>query len=505
MSCTTILIGKKASHDGSTMIARNDDGHFDVKKLIVVSPEKQPKKYKSKIGHLEIELPEKALRYTATPNVDKKDGIWAAGGINEANVGMTATETITTNPRVLGADPLVEYKKAEKRGEKDVPGGIGEEDLVVLVLPYIKSAREGVLRLGSLLEKYGTYESNGIAFNDENEIWWLETIGGHHWIARRVGDEEVVIMPNQFGLDRFDFDDAYGKGKNNLCSKDLKEFMEKNFLNTGKGEDFNPREAFGSHDDGDHVYNTPRAWFMARYFMPNSYIWDGECADFGPESDDIPWAFEPEKKVTPEDVKYILSSYFQGTPYNPYSASAEKKGIYRSIGINRTSVMCILQIRGYMKEEALKSVQWLCFGSNAFNAALPLYSNVSKMPKYFSGTTMEVSTDSLYWSNRLIEVIADAKFGDCTQHIERYQEKIPSKGRELIAKYDAKAAEAAKTAGKGKASGKGAGGAAAIEKILEEANEELAKMSKKETIYTLGKVLETAGPKMKNGYSRSDN
>ena len=94
MSCTTILVGKKASHDGSTMIARNDDGHFDVKKLIVVSPEKQPKKYKSKIGHLEIELPEKALRYTATPNVDKKDGIWAAGGINEANVGMTATETI---------------------------------------------------------------------------------------------------------------------------------------------------------------------------------------------------------------------------------------------------------------------------------------------------------------------------------------------------------------------------------------------------------------------------
>ena len=31
MACTTILVGKKASYDGSTMIARNDDsgsGHF---------------------------------------------------------------------------------------------------------------------------------------------------------------------------------------------------------------------------------------------------------------------------------------------------------------------------------------------------------------------------------------------------------------------------------------------------------------------------------------------
>ena len=47
MSCTTVLVGKNASNDRSTMIARTDDGHFDVKKLIVVEPKDQPKKYKS--------------------------------------------------------------------------------------------------------------------------------------------------------------------------------------------------------------------------------------------------------------------------------------------------------------------------------------------------------------------------------------------------------------------------------------------------------------------------
>ena len=65
MSCTTILVGKKASYDGSTMIARTDDGHFDVKKLVVVKPDDQPRKYKCVRSQLELELPDKPLRYTA--------------------------------------------------------------------------------------------------------------------------------------------------------------------------------------------------------------------------------------------------------------------------------------------------------------------------------------------------------------------------------------------------------------------------------------------------------
>ena len=42
MPCTTLLVGRRASNDGSTMIARTDDGHFDHKKIIVVKPEDQP-------------------------------------------------------------------------------------------------------------------------------------------------------------------------------------------------------------------------------------------------------------------------------------------------------------------------------------------------------------------------------------------------------------------------------------------------------------------------------
>ena len=187
MPCTTILVGKKASYDGSTMIARNDDsgaGHYTSKKFVVIHPEEQPRTYKTEISHLTIELPDNPMRYTAVPNAEKGEGVWAASGVNAAQVGMTATETITSNPRVLGADPLVVYQPAED-GKEEVPGGIGEEDIVCIVLPYIRSAREGVKRLGSLLEQYGTYEMNGIAFQDQDEVWWLETIGGHHWMAKK--------------------------------------------------------------------------------------------------------------------------------------------------------------------------------------------------------------------------------------------------------------------------------------------------------------------------------
>ncbi|MCR4855923.1 MAG: C69 family dipeptidase [Erysipelotrichaceae bacterium] len=486
MGCTTILAGKKATYDGSTMIARNDDGFYDVKKLVVVDPKKQPRKYKSKIGHLSIELPDDPMRYTSTPSVDPERGIWAANGVNEANVAMTATETISSNPLVLGADPYVVYQ--EKKGrQKEVPGGIGEEDLVVLVIPYVRSAREGVERLGSLLEKYGTYEPNGIAFSDENECWWLETIGGHHWIAKRVKDDEYVMMPNQFGIDDFDLDDAFGKKEYHLCSADLREFIRDNHLDLNNDGVFNPRYVFGSHSDADHVYNTPRAWFMGRYFNPNTYKWDGENADLTPESDNIPWSMVPEKKITVEDIKYVLSSYYQGTPYNPYQkADIPQKGIYRPIGISRTGVMAVLQIRGYMPKE-LKGVEWVCFGANPFNTVLPVYTYTGKMPKYLSEVGMDVSTDNFYWGSRLIGALADPNYGTCIQFIERYQMAVTSKGHKLINEYDRKMIEAKDFS------------------LVDEANEKICEMAKEETIRTLGKVLHDASVHMKCTYSRTDN
>ena len=402
----------------------------------------------------------------------------------------TATRHTTSNPRVLGADPLVEYQPA--KGEKpEVPGGIGEEDIVYLVLPYIHSAREGVLRLGSLLEQYGTYEMNGIAFQDVNEIWWLETIGGHHWIARRVPDDVYVVMPNQLGIDTFDLEDAFGAQKNYLCSADLREFIAKNHLDLSLDGALNPRDAFGSHDDADHVYNTPRAWYMLRYLNPRTWVWEGADADYTPISDDLPWCMVPERKVTPEDIKYMLSSHYQGTPYDPYLSYGDRsaKGAYRSIGINRNDFMALLQMRPDQPEES-RAVEWVAYASNAFNTMVPFYANVECTPEYLANTTGTVSTDNFYWTSRLIAAMADASYNKSLFHLERYEEAVLSAGRALVNQYDAKLAAEQDAASRAA--------------LREEANTAIAAMLQEKAADTLDKVLFELSSQMKNAYSRSD-
>lgn len=491
MSCTTILVGKKASYDGSTIIARNEDcpsGEFCEKRFSVSDPAGK-KTYKSVIGHLEIALPEGGARYTCMPNADLKEGLWEAAGVNARNVAMTATETLTSNERVLAADPLVPYKPAvgaagEEGHEPEVAGGIGEEDMVTLVLPYATSARDGVLRLGALLSEHGTYEMNGIAFSDVDEIWWLETVGGHHWIARRVPDDCYVTMPNQLGIDSFDLDDALGEGREHLCSPDLREFIERNHLDLSLDGRLNPRDAFGSRSDSDHVYNTPRAWDMQRYLNPSAGPWETAAAheEFGPESDRLPWARVPERKVTVEDVKYVLSLHYQGTVYDPYGhiGTPATRGLYRPIGINRNCQLAVLQIRPYA-DDAHRALQWIALGSNAFNALVPFYTQVDDVPEYVKSTQKTPTTDSFYWANRLVGAMADASYSACLPHVERYQEKLQSEAARLVLLADESGADCAET------------------------NQAIADLARKRTDCLLSHVLFERSREMRNGFSRSDN
>ena len=500
MACTTILVGKDASYDGSTIIARNEDsanGEFCPKRFIVVKPDEQPRHYKSVLSHVEVDLPGEPLQYTAVPNADLKEGIWGEAGVNEANVAMSATETLTTNERVLGADPFVELtpakgKEGEDGYEPEVPGGIGEEDFLTLVLPYVKTAREGVARLGALLEQYGTYEMNGVAFSDVDEIWWLETVGGHHWIAKRVPDEAYVTMPNQLGIDEFDLDDALGNQEEHMCSADLGEFIERNHLDLAVENvtPFNPRDAFGSHSDSDHVYNTPRAWYMQRCLNPSD-VWDGPDADYTPESDDIPWSRVPERKVTIEDIKYVLSSHYQGTEYDCYGSKGTPatRGAYRPIGINRNSQLAVLQLRSYA-QPAYRAVQWMAFGSNSFNALVPLYANVETMPEYYADTQARVTSENFYWANRLIGALADVRFHECGRAVEDYQEKVGGMGHKQIHDVDAAVATLPE---------------AEVSAELARANEAFAERVRVETDALLGKVLYTTSCAMKNSFAMNDN
>lgn len=120
-------------------------------------------------------------------------------------------------------------------------------------------------------------------------------------------------------------------------------------------------------------------------------------------------------------------------------------------------------------------MEWIAYGSNAFNAIVPFYADVEETSEYLNNTTGRVSTENFYWSSRLIAAMADASYNKSLFHVERYQERVAAKGHELINRYDARLAAEQDTAAR---------------KVLrQQANTEIAAMLQKETDDTLDKVL----------------
>ncbi len=467
--CTTILVGKDATIDGSTMIARSEDGGSTIipEAFIAVNPKEQPKHYKAVISGQEIDdedLLPNPLRYTSAPDASGKNGIWAAAGINDATVAMTATETITTNSRIQGIDPLVEE------------GGLGEEDFVTLTLPYIHSAREGVKRLGYLVEKYGTYEMNGSAFADHDEVWYIETIGGHHWAARRIPDDAYVAAPNRLNIDFFDFNDE----ENFMCSSDLLDIINEYHLNPDY-QGYNLRHIFGSSTIKDAHYNNPRAWYIHRYFDPE---WEGEPGD-----QDQPFITYAKKKISPEDIKFLESSHYQDTKYDVYSTTnteAEKK-LFRPIGINRNFETHILQIRNDV-EEGIAGVQWLAFGPNTFNCFVPFYTNVTTTPASFQ-TGPDFDLTKIFWLNKLNAQLGDTNYKVYSALEQAFEEKTMAKLRQIENETDRAV--------------RGLTGRDMQEK-LEEANQKMADLTYKQTAALTGEMVKDGHSLMKLKYDLLD-
>ncbi|MGO3733224.1 MAG: C69 family dipeptidase [Vagococcus sp.] len=461
-SCTTLLVGKLASIDGSTMIARNEDGGDgpNPQRFQVIHPKDQPRHFKSLASGVEIELPDNPLRYTSTPDANDTYGVWAGSGINSENIAMTASETITTNSRIIGIDPFVE-------------SGIGEADFVTLVLPYIHSAKEGVIRLGHLLETYGTYESNGIAFSDKDDIWYLETIGGHHWAAIRIPDDAYVIAPNSFNIDQFDFD-----SEDTLYSKDLPEMIDIHHLNPDF-EGVNLRHIFGSATIKDTRYNTPRAWYIQKYFNPSVH---NDPNDFN-----LPFICRAERKISVEDVKWALSSHYENTPFDPYgTGSTIERKTYRSIGLNRNLETHILQIRDHVSND-IAGIHWLSFGPNTFNSLVPFYANVHDTPACYRDTPLEYHPNSIYWLNRTIALIGDTDFDVYGSLGETFEQKMMSTCRQIQLETDHSYQKED-----------------TISTCLESVNQKMSDIYLKEATALLGNMVNTGASKMALRFSLAD-
>lgn len=404
--CTTVIVGKKATINGKTLIARNEDSHLAInpKKMELVKSNKvKNRKHKSVYTGVEVELPEKACTFTAMPDVISdtyNNGRFSEASVNEYHVAVSSTESLYGNERVLAYDPLIE-------------NGIAEDSINDIVAPYIKSAKEGVQLLGKFIEKYGSNEGNGILFSDDNEVWYMEIPTGHHWVAVKIPDDCYAIAPNCVCIEEIDFNNP-----SYLYSTGIREFVKKYNLNPYK-KGFNFRKIFGTNTELDRVYNTARAWFGHKYLDKNF--------DESPVSENIPFINKADRLITVEDVEYILSSHYNETVYDPIGKSGTEyeKTRFRAISLSRTQQSHIIEIDKL-------PVKWVAMATTAFTPYVPFFTDVNDIPEEYRDTTFTMNMKYAYWLFKVFSYYVETHYKMFSKENTIYLEQMRSYGRKRV-------------------------------------------------------------------------
>ena len=390
-ACTTILVGKKATIDGSTLAARNDDTATPLcPQRFVVYPayHDHPNQLHAYLNKFVGDRPADGYRYQGVPNVDlQHEGTYDESGFNEKNVAMSATESFYANERVLAADP------------QNTETGIDEDDIVAMTLPFINSAREGVEYLGKLVAKYGSAAGNGVIFSDKDEVWYMEIATGHHWVAQRIPDDCYAVTGNRAAIQDIDFNDP----DNFMWSEGIQDFVEKNHLNPDMNE-FNFRHIFGTSDVFDLHYNTPRQWYGHFMFRPDIKMY--------PEDFDLPFVMKATHKFTVEDLEKYLSSHYENTPFDPlgHMGTKQQKLLYRPISLNRTQNSHIMQVRPNVPESA-SAIMWMTFGGiPTFSPYMPFMAQADASDPRFRNTPMkmDMESNSSYWLFRRLSMVVES-------------------------------------------------------------------------------------------------
>lgn len=199
MACTGLYVGKQASADGTTIIARSEDiSPSDYEKLHLVVPhvDNQPGRVLEDINGFQMPLPATTYQYTMMSDyADAGDGIYPAVCSNEMGVSVTGT---------VSASPCEQWEEADPY----VDDGLREAVLPAAVACCSATAREGVENLLELVDTYGSAEGNIVMIADQEEAWIVEIYGGHQYAAMKMPEDAVAVFGNQFMIGCVDPEDT---------------------------------------------------------------------------------------------------------------------------------------------------------------------------------------------------------------------------------------------------------------------------------------------------------
>nr|WP_314692746.1 C69 family dipeptidase [uncultured Prevotella sp.] len=411
--CTTIIIGKEQTADGSMIVARSEDWDaMEAKNYeIFEDTDNGPREFVAKDSPFRCELPEKALGYSALSPYNLH-GHWGSAGFNTAGVGMSATESIFSSDEVLKHDPLVE-------------NGVAENSVFNITLPYVRTAREGVERLGMLIEKYGIAEGFGIGFVDSKEIWYLETACGHRWLACRMPKDQYFVTGNQSRFRTYDPNDK----ENYLASADLIEFAEKHGLYNPAQGAFDFHEAYARDIKLDTTYNYPRVWGLQQFFSPE--------IKNDVTKNTFPVFAKAAHKVTLTELRTAFRFHYDNTEHDPYLNSNPKEP-YRPVSIFRTTQTHLLQVRPELPQ-AIGCVNYVAMGMADLGVFLPLYQGITSYPEAYTKGNGESSDDSAYWKFRKIMVLGMTNYNKYAPVIKeayaKFEAETDQRQREMEEEY----------------------------------------------------------------------
>lgn len=411
--CTTIIIGQEQTVDGSMIVARSEDWDaMEAKNYeIFEGTDNGPREFVAKDSPFRCELPEKALGYSALSPYNLH-GHWGSAGFNTAGVGMSATESIFSSDEVLKHDPLVE-------------NGVAENSVFNITLPYVHTAREGVERLGMLIEKYGIAEGFGIGFVDSKEIWYLETACGHRWLACRMPKDQYFVTGNQSRFRTYDPNDK----ENYLASADLIEFAEKHGLYNPAQGAFDFHEAYARDIKLDTTYNYPRVWGLQQFFSPE--------IKNDVTKNTFPVFAKAAHKVTLTELRTAFRFHYDNTEHDPYLNSNPKEP-YRPVSIFRTTQTHLLQVRPELPQ-AIGCVNYVAMGMADLGVFLPLYQGITSYPEAYTKGNGESSDDSAYWKFRKIMVLGMTNYNKYAPIIKEayanFEAETDQRQREMEEEY----------------------------------------------------------------------
>lgn len=392
-ACTGFIIGKDLTTDGSTLYGRTEDLEPNHNKNFVVRERKYNKagdQFVDETNGFSFDLPAVSYKYTAVPDVTPEQGVFDEAGFNEEGVSISATVSASANDDIQKVDPYV----------KD---GIAESALTSVVLPHVKTAKEGVELLAKIVREKGAAEGNIVTIADKTGVWYMEILSGHQYAAIKFPDDKYAVFPNTFFLGSVDGNDS----ENTILSADL----EKTARDAGTYKEIN-----GSF----HVaqsYNPPlaeadrsRVWSGIKALDPNADVqYDDEYFELMHSTSD---------KLSLRDAMNLQRNRLEGTDFKPQDQmELDGKGIpdktkadpVYKYPISNPNVMeaHIFQLKDNLPASTGGGILWLAMGSPRNAPYLPYYGNISNTSQPYQEMSTAYNENSWYWTvSRINDLVA---------------------------------------------------------------------------------------------------